>query len=296
MADLQSDMTSAPDVPDVELLKTQEEPIRARRKRDLGVWVLAAGALAASALAAYVLFVRRPTEALVTTAPAATAPAPVTAAPAVPPGGGGTAIDLPPLAQSDALVRTLVTAISSHPRIAAWLASDGLLRNFTVVVANIAEGRTPARHLQVLALSSPFRVVNRGGVLSVDPRNYRRYDSLTAAVASVEPAAAARLYATLEPRIEDAYREIGDRDTSFDQVLERAIVLLLDTPAPSATPRLGLGPKGISYVLADQRLEALSAPQKQLLRMGPENAKTMQAALRAIAQALGIPPDRLPAP
>jgi len=38
----------------------------------------------------------------------------------------------------------------------------------------------------------------------------------------------------------------------------------------------------------------LTAAQKQLLRMGPENARIVQAKLCEIALALGVPPQRLP--
>jgi hypothetical protein len=45
---------------------------------------------------------------------------------------------------------------------------------------------------------------------------------------------------------------------------------------------------GIGYAYADPRLEGLSPPQKQLLRMGPENVKAIQAKLREIASFLQL--------
>jgi hypothetical protein len=53
-------------------------------------------------------------------------------------------------------------------------------------------------------------------------------------------------------------------------------------------------PRGIVYGFVDPNLESLQAAQKQLLRMGPDNARTVQRALREIALALGIPQGRLP--
>src|SRR5215210_7663155 len=41
----------------------------------------------------------------------------------------GEDIPLPPLNDTDALVRQLVGRLSSHPRIAAWLTTDQLIRN-----------------------------------------------------------------------------------------------------------------------------------------------------------------------
>ena len=57
----------------------------------------------------------------------------------------------------------------------------------------------------------------------------------------MDPAGAARLYATLKPRIEDAQRDLGSADT-FDHTLERAIVALLNTPVLDGSE--ALKPKG----------------------------------------------------
>jgi hypothetical protein len=126
----------------------------------------------------------------------------------------------------------------------------------------------------------------------VDPRSYDRYSAIGDAIASLEPAAAARLYATLKPRIEEAHRDLGSPDQSFDRTLERAIVALLETPVADAAARLT--PTGVGYAYADDRLESLTAAQKQLLRMGPRNVRIIKARLREIALALGIARTQLP--
>ena len=127
--------------------------------------------------------------------------------------------------------------------------------------------------------------------MRADPRSYDRYVRIADAVASVDPRAAARVYATLKPRIEDANRDLGTQQP-FDHTLERAIVALLATPVVDAGE--SLKPKGIGYGYADERLESLTAAQKQLLRMGPRNVRVIKAKLREIALALGIPAAHLP--
>jgi hypothetical protein len=202
-------------------------------------------------------------------------------------------VTLPPLDASDTLVRTLVQALSDSPAIMAWLPTNGRIRNFTVVVANIADGVSPARHLSVLRPSGTFRIVDRAGRSSIDPSSYGRYAVIADAVASIDPSGAANLYATLKPRIEEAHRDLGSADVSFDSTLERALVVLLKTPVV-ADPIL-VKPKGIGYAYADERLESLTAAQKQLLRMGPRNVGVIRRGLRNIALALGIPASHLPA-
>ena len=118
---------------------------------------------------------------------------------AAPLGAAAEPIDVPRLDESDSLVRELVRKLSSHPGVAAWLATDGLIRNFTVVVANIAEGRTPAGHLRAVAPSGSFRIIERNEEQFIDPRSYARYDRIADAVASIDAAGSARLYSALKP-------------------------------------------------------------------------------------------------
>jgi hypothetical protein len=254
------------------------------------VWIVAAVLTVAAGTAAYIAFAWRPARAPIAAASPRASPA---NEPLPSLGGTGERMTLPPLDASDTLVRTLVQALTASPAIMAWLPTNGLIRNFTVVVANIADGATPARHLTVLRPSSAFRIVGRDANASVDPRSYDRYAVFADAIASVDPVAAARLYGTLKPRIEEAHRDLGAPDQSFDRTLERAIVALLDTPVVDGAVRLK--PKGIGYAYADERLERLTDAQKQLLRMGPRNVRLIKARLRDIALALGIPATHISA-
>src|SRR5436190_750534 len=132
------------------------------------------------------------------------------------------------------------------PPVAAWLATEDLIRDFTIGVANVAQGNSAARQLTVLRPSSNFRVIKRGNDIAIDPRSYDRYDTLAAAAASMNAAGSARLYATLKPRIEEAARELGD--SSFDRTLERALVQLLS--APAVNDPILLQSKGIGFGFA----------------------------------------------
>ena len=213
--------------------------------------------------------------------------------PAAPPRAEpGDDIVLPPLDMSDPVVRELVQRLSSHPKVAAWLATDGLVRNFTVVTVNIANGRTPVRQLRALKPEAQFRTEGPEEALYLDPVSYERYNDYATAIAELDVRGVARLYATLNPRITEAYRELGYPEGDFDAVLERAIVELLRTPIVEGDVRLV--PRVESYAYADARLESLSAVQKQLLRMGPANVRRVQQTLRALAPYLGIAPERLP--
>jgi len=196
------------------------------------------------------------------------------------------AIVLPPLAESDTLVRGLVEALSSRPELAAWLAPRDLIRNVTVVVDNIAEGVTPTKHLKVFEPTQPFRANESGDAITVDPRSHARYDAIADAVASLDTAGTVETYRKLRPLFDEAYRELGHPDGNFDVALQRAISRLLATPDVPADAKLTSHVE--SYHYADPQLEGLSAAQKQLMRMGPRNQKLVKDKLREILRALGF--------
>jgi hypothetical protein len=278
-----------PDLPDFDLRRGEQAPVGAPPpRRSTSRQMLALALVVAAAAVAYVLLWRSDTP----PQPAATGTeAPGTPAGTAPLGGEPKPVDVPPLGESDPLVRELVGALSSHPRVAAWLATDGLIRNFVVVVENIAYGTNPAPRLQALKPAGTFRTAGPDDAAVLDRQSYDRFDGYAEAAASIDAKGAADLYATLKPRIEEAWAELG-RSGSFDAALERAIVVLLQAPVIERPIELTPGPVG--YRFSDPQLERLAPAQKQLVRMGPENTRTIQNKLREIAVALGIAAERLP--
>jgi hypothetical protein len=223
-------------------------------------------------------------------------PAPAAARPVEPsqnarPAERAEEIPLPPLDETDPLVRELVGQLSSHPAVAAWMATDGLILNFTAVTLMISNGESPAQELRTVVRVPAFQPRTSREDLFVAPSSYQRYDRYADAVAALDARGAARLYTTLKPRILDAYRRMNQPTGGFDPVLERAIVELLRVPAVKGD--IELAPHGIGYAYVDPRLESLSPAQKHLLRMGPKNVQAIQSKLREIADYLAIPAARL---
>ena len=274
--------------PDLDLQSQEDHPLSGGpRRQSRAGWAIALVAVAVLAAGGYWYYQRSAAPSL--PEPAETAEGQSEEA-ARPLGAAPEPIDVPPLDMSDDVVRKLVSSLSSHPRVAAWLATDDLIRNFTVSVENVSNGQSPAGHLQALRPSGAFAREERGDRLFIAPASYERYDALADAVSSIDALGAARLYSTLKPRMEEAYRELG-RTEPFDAALERAIVSLLRVPDVEGD--IELEPQGAVYQYANPRLEALTPAQKQLLRMGPRNVRAIQNKLRDIGLALGIPPERL---
>ncbi len=256
-------------------------------------WVLIAAVVVLVAAGVYWgLLVRRASQPPPAPAPAP-APAPTPeAAPA--PAPAEEAEPMPPLSDSDELVRRVVGGLSKHPALASYLVSDHLVRRFVLVVDNVAAGLVPRPILpESLKPDRPFKARERGGVAVADPSSYRRYDAPAAVFASIDPQGAVATYHRLRPLIEQASQQnLGYGADRFDRSLRQAILHLLETPVPADPPALER--QVLSYHYSDARLEKLSEAQKQLLRMGPGNERRVQGELRKLARALGVPAGQIP--
>jgi hypothetical protein len=262
-------------------------PERPRSSPALGI----ALALAAVVLASGVIWYRlRPREQAVPP-PAAAAPAPAEAAAAPP---AETAIALPALDASDALVRELVARLSAHSSWAGWLVGEDLVRRFVAAVMQVAEGKIPAREARVLAPPGVFRTRVEGGRTVADPGNASRFDLAVAAFESVDTVGAARLYAQLGPLFEQAWRELGDPATNFDATLARAVERL--TRVPVGDEPIEVVAAGAQWELVDPALASRPPVEKLLLRLGPDHARRVQAKLADLAAAVTGPTPVDPAP
>ncbi len=228
-------------------------------------------------------------------APAA-APAAAAAATEAVPGTGGDLLSLPPveLDKSDDLLRQLAQDLSAHPRLAIWLRRSEIIRSFVAAVDNVANGLSPKPQLEFLSPAGGFKAVTRSGVLSIDPASYDRYNVAADVFVSLDAKASVRLYRSLKPLFQQAYRDLGYPNQDFEATLLQAVMELLSVPVVEGRP--AVEKKVTAYVYLDPELEGLSQAQKQFLRMGPESVQVAQTKLREMALDLGVAENSLPKP
>ncbi len=201
----------------------------------------------------------------------------VTDAPAVSP-------TLPPLEQMDPVVRELFAALSTHPELLKWLATDDLIGGLATAIDRLAQGQSPARDLAVLRPGPSFGVARQAGVAQVAPASHTRYSPLVSAVTAIDPAALAAAFLTLEPRLTEAYTRQGHPEGGFAEAAQRAIAMVATAPDVPADAALVPGVGGYAY--ADPAFEQLPAAQKHVARMGPEQARRVREAARRFGDAL----------
>lgn len=194
------------------------------------------------------------------------------------------AVPLPPMSEMDAFLRPLLAALSARPELARWLATDGLVRQLAMAIDQASAGGTPARDFKVLAPTAPFTAAGPAARRTIAPASYQRYDGLVETVTSIDAAAVARIYRTIQPRLNEAYQGLGHPDGNVDDAVKKALDILLDTPV--AQDPVQVLATGGAWAFANPDLEALTPTQKQLVRMGPAHTEAVLTWLRALRNAL----------
>jgi len=196
------------------------------------------------------------------------------------------------LDESDDTIRNMAEELSSHPDAASWLMSKDLIRKFVGAVDNIANGLSPRSQIDFFTLEESFKIIEKDGLYYASPEGYIRYNLVGDFFSSLDSEGWVKLYEQSTLLIQEAYKDLGYPEEDFDRTLTAAIIELLK--APVVEGEILLEAMVVSYTMADPELENLSEAQKHLIRMGPENVRKIQAKLREIGLALGIPENKLP--
>ena len=255
----------------------------------IAILVILAGAVAIY----YFAFVKKPAPPPASGEPPASAAVPA-AAEKAPPEGAAAPLAFPAVAlsESDQAVREFAAALSRDREFAKWLLTKDLVRKFVVAVDNVANGLSPKSHVDFFSPAGGFRAARTAKGTFIHEASYTRYDPVVGVVASIDAAAAVRLYRAAKPLIDEAYRDLGYPGVDFEETLVQAMAELLGTPVVDGP--IALEKKILSYSMTDASLEGLSAAQKQLLRMGPKGVRAVQSKIRELAAALGVSESRLP--
>ncbi|NNJ64171.1 MAG: DUF3014 domain-containing protein [Xanthomonadales bacterium] len=205
---------------------------------------------------------------------------------------------LPDLAASDPVALEALTGMVGAEPVNQYVAQEAVISRFVATVDALSGRQVPAviqavqgpgGEFQATADEQPEAVIldEVGDPVPqyvLDPVNYRRYTPYVEMVEDIEPGDAVAVYRRNQPLFDQAFAQLGYPDGDFEQRLRAIIDELLATPDVSEPVRL-IKPEAF-YLFADEDLESLSAGQKVLLRMGPENAARIKAKLAEIRAAL----------
>ena len=197
------------------------------------------------------------------------------------------AVKLPSLDSSDRIALSSAQQLSSLPQYEALLIKQEIIRSFVVFIDNFSRGELVSNFSPLIKPDEPFSIVKIARKMYLNTESYNRYNIYSEIVDSINIEYAVNQYHTLKPFFDEAYREIGYPEEAFDNRLNEAIELVLDTPVILEPIKL-VAPSAM-YKFADPELEALPDAQKLIMRMGPENILKLKAKLQQIQDALLAP-------
>jgi hypothetical protein len=197
--------------------------------------------------------------------------------------GAGETTSLPTLDDSDAGIGEALAGLFGRSAVAQLLVPQSVIRNIVVTVDNLPRQKVAVERRPLKPTPGETVVsgdLDAGETATLDVKNYARYAPVMRVVQATDVKQLVALYYRWYALFQQAYEGLGYPGRYFNDRLVETIDDLLATPEVQGPIRL-VRPK-VFYEFADPALEARSAGQKLLLRMGPDNAAAIKAKLREL--------------
>lgn len=216
--------------------------------------------------------------------PPATSTAPVVQHPIEEAAGESKEAALPALSDSDGTLRDALAGVFPKSAVEQYFITDGFARRVVATVDALPRKSVPQQVMPVKPVQGPFATAGQAEGLLIARENSARYAPYLRLAEGADTRTLVSMYVKYYPLFQQAYVELGYPNGYFNDRLIAAIDDMLAAPeTPDAVPLVQ--PK-VLYAYADPELEALSAGQKIMVRMGKENEARTKAKLRDIRRAL----------
>ena len=185
----------------------------------------------------------------------------VTTEPAPPP--------LPELSQSDDPTRDAVANIPLGTIGQEFLTPGNVIERSASLIYLLAQGDVPYKLLPIARPKEAFPFIDDGNQVIADPAGFARYDGLAQWIGSLDAEAIISALKPLLPLFREAWSFYGESASDFDFAVLTVLETLASTPEPVDARLIR---KEAVWRYEDPELEALPPIQKQVIRMGPDNA------------------------
>jgi hypothetical protein len=187
---------------------------------------------------------------------------------------------LPALDVSDSTMKNALGELSSDKMLIDLFQLQDFVRRVVATIDNLPREKLALRLVPVKPAGGKFLVTGKDESLAIGADNAARYALYLRLAEAIDTGKLVALYIHFYPLFQQAYQELGYPKGYFNDRLVDVIDHLLAAPEVKAPVKL-VQPK-IFYLFADPELEARSAGQKILMRVGSENAAMIKAKLRDI--------------
>jgi hypothetical protein len=190
---------------------------------------------------------------------------------------------LPPLNESDAEVKQALVEIAGTDPLAEYLVKNQLISRIVVTVDSLSSRQVPPPINPVKPAGGNFAVNTEDEDIIMSEENFTRYDGYIALMQNMDSGALVGLYHRYYPLFQQAWEENGN-EGSFNDRLLVVIDQLLETP--DVPGPIYLTKPEAFYLFEDPELEAMTAGQKILVRMGSANATVVKEKLTEVKMEL----------
>ena len=183
---------------------------------------------------------------------------------------------LPRLEESDDAERDALGDLPLGTAGQQYLMPGNIIERSASLIYLMAQGDVPYKLLPVSRPKAAFPISDDGTQVVTDPAGFERYAALTQWLESLE---LEPLLSSLEwfiPLFREAWSYYGEDRTAFDMAVVMTLDLVIATPEVDLSEARLIRKEAV-WIFEDPAIEGLAPMQKQVLRMGPENAKILKA-------------------
>ena len=191
---------------------------------------------------------------------------------------------LPPVDKSDGPILEALIGSFKADGLSEFVNMQDYVKRLVITVDNLPRELVPSQMSMVQRIPGPLDVDKAGEVITLSDRNYARYDAFVSFAESLDPRLLVSLYLRFYPLLDQTYKQIGHPTGRFHDRVIVAIDDMLAAPTPTGPVEL-VQPK-VLYRYLDPALQKLSAGQKILIRVGPDNAAQLKSVLRRLRREL----------
>jgi hypothetical protein len=160
--------------------------------------------------------------------------------------------------------------------------TEQIIHNIVATIDNLPRRYLPISVMPVKRVHGLFITEGPENEKTIRPKNAARYSAYVRIAELIDAQKLGDVYVRLYPLFQQAYEELGYPKKYFNDRLLAVLDHLL--AAPDLNEPVKLVQPNVFYVYADPDLEARSAGQKILMRMGSKNEAKIKAKLREIKQ------------
>ncbi|MGA2527495.1 MAG: DUF3014 domain-containing protein [Smithellaceae bacterium] len=187
---------------------------------------------------------------------------------------------LPKLFQSNEFMLDTLAGLVGNKSLMNLFHTEQIIHNIVATIDNLPRKRLPISVMPVKQVQDLFITEGPENDKTISPKNAARYSAYVRITELIDAQKLGEVYVRLYPLFQEAYEELGYPKEYFNDRL--LVVLNHLLAAPDLNEPVKLVQPNVFYLYADPDLEARSAGQKILMRMGSKNEAKIKAKLREI--------------